>query len=148
MSYTLGIKGKLFYQTNTITNTNFSSAGWVEVNTVTDVEVPLEKAEADATARNNAGWEQIVGVLKRAEITTELIYDSSNAAYKAIRDSFMNDTEIAIAILDLAANNSSTEGLVSNMSTVRFGRIERKDDIMRVPVTFKPSSQTFWKASA
>lgn len=145
MSYTLGIKGKLYRSNTLLTNTTWSSTGWVEITTVADVEVALDKDEADATTRGNNGWEQSVGVRKKGELTFELVYDPDDVGYQKVRDAYLNDTELAMAVLDILANNSGCEGFVSNFNVLKFGRAEKKDDVMRVPVSVKPSSFTFWK---
>lgn len=147
-SYKLGIKGKLYRSNAVLTNTTWSSSGWDEITNVADVDISIEKSEADATTRNNAGWEQTVGVLKRAELATEIVYgDPTDADYVALRDAFLNDTEIALAMLDNLANSNSTEGFVSNFNITKWGRSEKKDDVMRVPITAKPSSFSFWKTA-
>jgi hypothetical protein len=142
--FTLGIKGKLYRNPTPLTTVTWSATGWDEITAVKDVDTPIEKSEADTTTRGNNGWEQTVGVLKRAEITFSLVYNPDDPDYIAIRDAFLNDTEIAMAILDSAAAGTP-EGLVSNMSVTKFGRAEMSNDVMRVPVTVKPSSFTYWK---
>jgi hypothetical protein len=145
----LGIKGKLFRSNtnSTITNTTWSASGWDEVTQVADLSTALDVAEADATTRANNGWEQTVNVLKRGELTFELVYDPADVDYQSIRDAYLNQTELAMAILDGAIANTA-EGLVSNFSITGFGRVENKNDVMRVPVKAKPSSFTFWKVKS
>jgi hypothetical protein len=124
-----GIKGKL-YRSNTntaITNTTWSASGWDEVTAVTDLSLPLDTAEADSTSRANNGWEQTVNVLKRGELTFELIYDPADVDYQSIRDAYLNGTELAMAVLDSAIANTS-EGMVSNFSITGFGRVENSDE--------------------
>src|SRR5689334_17317838 len=116
MGYTLGIKGKLYRGANTLLNTTWSNSGWTEISTVDDVETSLDKDEADATTRANNGWEQSVGVRKKGELTFGLVYDPDDVGYQKIRDAYLTDTEIAMAVLDGLANNSACEGFVSNFS--------------------------------
>lgn len=142
--FTLGIKGKLYRNAAILTSTTWSATGWDEIKRVKDVSVEIDKSEADATTRENDGWEQTVGVLKRSEFPFDLVYDPDDLDYQAVRDAFLDDTEIALAVLDVTAGTAS-EGLVSNFSVLKFGRAEMHDDVMRVPVMVKPSSFTFWK---
>lgn len=145
MGFVLGINGKLYRNTALLTSTTWSATGWDLIPNVKDVATPIDTTEADTTTRANNGWEATVPVLNRAEITFEMVYDKADPDYKALRDAFLGRTEIALAILDdLVAG--TPEGLVSNFTVTKFGRVENANDVMRVPIAIKPSSFTFWKA--
>ena len=73
-----------------------------------------------------------------------MVWDSSDAAFSALKDAWLNSTEIALAAMDGAVDTSGNQGLASNFTVTNFSRSEALEEAITVSVTVKPSSQTEW----
>jgi len=121
-----------------------SDLTWNEVSNVRDLTINLETGEADVTTRANNGWRQTLGTLKDGSLEFEMVWDSSDAAFTALKDAWLNGTEIALAAMDGDIQTSGNQGLVSNFSVTNFSRSEPLEEGVTVSVTVKPSSYTEW----
>jgi hypothetical protein len=131
MGFRLGLEAKLYYGTAGATATN-------ELTTVRDVTLNLEKGEADVTTRGSNGWRVTRGTLKDGSVEFELVWDTTDAGFVAIKNAFMNNTLIALAILDA----ESGSGLDADFEITAFSRSEPLEEALTVSVTAKPSYGT------
>ncbi len=131
MSIKLGMEAKLFYGAAGATAST-------ELTNVKDVTLNLESGEADVTTRANAGWRATIGTLKTGSVEFEMIWDSDDAGFTAIKDAYFNNTPIALAILDEAGG----EGLDADFSVTSFSRKEALEEAITVSVTAKPTYST------
>ncbi len=131
MSIKLGMEAKLYYGVAGATATS-------ELTNVKDVTLNLESGEADVTTRANAGWRATVGTLKTGSVEFEMIWDSDDAGFTAIKDAYFNNEPIALAILDEAGG----EGLDADFSITSFSRKEALEEAITVSVTAKPTYST------
>jgi len=131
MSIKLGMEAKLYYGAAGATATT-------ELTNVKDVTLNLESGEADVTTRANAGWRATVGTLKTGSVEFEMIWDSDDAGFAAIKDAYFNNEPIALAILDEAGG----EGLDADFSITSFSRKEALEEAITVSVTAKPTYST------
>ena len=129
MSIRLGIDAKLYYK---VGGQNAGGA-WVELTNVQDVETPLEKSEADVTTRGNNGWEALAGVLKRGSVEWKMVWDTADAGFTAIKNSFFNNAIIGLQILDSAGG----QGLQGDFEIFAFNRSEPLQEALTVSVTAK-----------
>jgi hypothetical protein len=60
----------------------------------------LETGEADVTTRANSGWKQTLATLKDGSVEFEMVWDTNDPDFAAIRDAWLNNTEIALAVMD------------------------------------------------
>ena len=127
----LGMEAKLFYGVA-------GATAATELTNVKDVTLNLESGEADVTTRGNAGWRATVGTLKTGSVEFEMIWDSADAGFAAIKDAYFNNTPIALAILDGAGG----EGLDADFSITNFSRKEALEEAITVSVTAKPTYST------
>ena len=65
-----------------------------------DVTLNLEAGEADVTTRANSGWRATVATLKEASVEFEMVWDTGDAGFTAIKNAFFNN--------DPSASRSST----------------------------------------
>jgi hypothetical protein len=140
MSIKLGMEAKLYYGAAGATATS-------ELTNVKDVTLNLESGEADVTTRANAGWRATVGTLKTGSVEFEMIWDSDDLGFTAIKDAYFNNTPIALAILD----GPGGEGLDADFSVTNFTRNEPLEEAITVNVTVKPTYSTRapdWKAAS
>jgi hypothetical protein len=129
--YRLGLEGKLYYGDAGALASN-------ELKNAKDVTLNLESSEADVTTRGNNGWRATVAALKDASVEFELVWDTGNAGFTAIKNAYLNGAAIALAILD----DLDGEGLDADFSITSFSRGEPLEEAMTVSVTAKPTYST------
>ena len=139
MAIKLGMEARLYYGTAGATATT-------ELINVKDVTLNLETGEADVTTRGNQGWRATVATLKSGTVEFEMIWDTGNAGFTAIKNAYFNNTSIALAILD----GPNGEGLDADFSITNFSRNEPLEEAITVSVTAKPTYSTrapAWKTA-
>ena len=82
MSVRLGLDARLYYGAA-------GSGASTELTNVKDLTLNLEKAEADVMTRANQGWRATVGTLKDASIEFQMVWDTADAGFSAIRQAFL-----------------------------------------------------------
>ncbi len=131
----LGLEAKLYRNTGT-----YAAPVWTEIDTVKDVTLNLEAGEADVTTRANGGWRATVATLKDGSIEFEMVWDTGDAGFTAIRDAYLNNTPIEMAVMDGDITASGTyEGLRASMAITNFSRNEPLEEAITVSVTAKPT---------
>src|SRR5690606_2046137 len=106
MSIKLGLDAKLYRNTGP-----YATPTWSEVKNVKDVTLSLEAGEADVTTRGNNGWRATVATLKDGSIEFEMVWDSDDTDFTAIRDAFLNKTALDLAVMDGDITTTGTQGL-------------------------------------
>lgn len=109
-----------------------------ELGNVRNVTVNLETGEADVTTRANKGWEATAATLKKGSVEFEMVWDTEDAGFTAIKNAWFNSTPIALKALD-GANGS---GLLADFSVTNFSRTENLTEAVMVNVTCKPTYST------
>ena len=117
---------------------------WNLIDNVRDLTLNLESGEADVTTRGNAGWRATMSTLKDGSLDFEMLWETGDAAFDALKDAWLLGTEIALAAMDGNIAESDSEGLVSNFVVTSFSRAEPLEEGVTVSVTVKPSSHTDW----
>ena len=131
MGIKLGMHAKLYYGTA-------GALATTEIANCKDLTLNLEKGESDVTTRGNNGWRAFVGTLKSGTIEWEMVWDTGDGAFNAIKNAYFNDTPIALAILD----GPNGEGLDADFSVTNFSRNEPLEEAITVNVTVKPTYST------
>lgn len=134
MATRLGMDAKLYRNTGT-----YAAPTWVEVSNVKDVTLNLEKGEADVTTRANAGWRATVGTLKDASIEFQMVWDTVDAGFDAIRQAFFDNTPIEFAVMDGDITDPDSEGLRATFDIFNFTRNEALEEAIMVDVSIKPT---------
>ncbi|GJQ28367.1 MAG: hypothetical protein HBSAPP03_02510 [Phycisphaerae bacterium] len=106
---------------------------WTALGNVKDVTLNLETGEADVTTRANAGWRATVGTLKEASVEFEMVWDTADAGFTAIKNAFFNNAVIGLQVLD----GTSGQGLQADFSIINFSRSEALEEAITVSVTAK-----------
>jgi hypothetical protein len=146
MSRVLGMNAKLYRGDDLLesaSSSDISGINWEEITNVRDVTLNLETGEADVTTRANSGWKQTLATLKDGSVEFEMVWDTNDPDFAAIRDAWLNNTEISLAVMD-GDIDTLAQGLVSNFVVTNFSRTEPLEDAIKVSVTAKPSSFTQW----
>ncbi|MEQ8789483.1 MAG: phage tail tube protein [Pirellulaceae bacterium] len=134
MSTRLGMDAKLYRNTG-----DYATPVWVEVSNVKDVTLNLEKGEADVTTRANGGWRATVGTLKDASIEFQMVWDTVDAGFDAIRQAFFNNTPLEFAVMDGDITDPDSEGLRATFDIFNFTRNEALEEAIMVDVSIKPT---------
>lgn len=118
---------------------NFKASGqggggsWSELSNVRDVTLSLETGEADVTTRANSGWRATVATLKEASVEFEMVWDSADTGFTAIKNAYINNGVIGLQVLDGPAG----EGLQADFMITAFSRSESLEEAITVSVTAK-----------
>lgn len=137
MAIRLGLDAKLYRNT-----ASTGSPTWDLVGNVRDVTLNLETGEADVTTRGNDGWRATVGTLKDASIEFEMVWDTGDADFTALKDAFFNGTPIELAVMDGDISASGSQGLRAVCRIINFTRSESLEEAITVSVTAKPTYST------
>ncbi len=140
MAIRLGMNAKLYRNSST------SSLDWNEFKNVKDLTLNLEKSEADVTTRGNDGWRATVGALKDASIEFQMVWDTADDDFTAIKDAWFNDTSIEFAVMDgpmeAPIGGQPSQGLRAHCAVINFSRSEALEDAIMVDVSIKPTYAT------
>lgn len=134
MGVKLGLDARLYRNTGT-----FASPTWDEVKNVRDVTLNLETGESDVSTRGNGGWRANIATLKSASLEFEMMWDTADADFTAIRTAFLANGAIEFAVLDGPSSQSGAQGLRATMAIMNFTRSEPLEEAIKVSVTAKPT---------
>lgn len=135
MAIRLGMNAKLYYKVAGVAD----PGAWVLLGNVKDVTLNLEAGEADVTTRANAGWKAMVGTLRDGSVDFEMVWDSADAGFTALKNAFFNQAAIGLAVMDGGISTSGSQGLQADFSITKFSRVEALEDAIKVQVTAKPT---------
>lgn len=105
MGTKLGLDAKLFRNTG-----SYETPTWTEITNVKDVTLNFSGGEADVSTRNGNGWRENIRTLRDAELSFDMVHDTEDAGYNAIRASFFSDVASEQIIELLVADGPTTAG--------------------------------------
>ena len=144
MAIKLGMNCKAYY------GTAGSSADTLMEN-IKNVTINLEQAEADVTTRGNHGWRATVGTLKDGTVEFEMVWDTEEAGFAAVKTAWFTNTPIALMFLDGAPGGTGASGIDADYAITNFSRNEPLEEAVTVNVTAKPTystrAPTWWDAT-
>ena len=82
--------------------------------------------------------------LKECSAEFEMVWKPGDAGFEALKDAWLNGTEIALAFLSDAYDNDNAEGPVGDWSITNFSRSEPLEEAIIVNVTAKLSKFDSW----
>ncbi len=137
MSFRLGMDAKLYYQVDGVAG----SGGWVELGNAKDVTLNLEAGEADVSTRANAGWRATAQTLKEASVEWEMVWNTGDAGFTAIKDAYLQNKVIGLKVLDgpdpKPVGGVAAQGLKADFMITKFSRNEPLEEAITVAVTAK-----------
>ena len=133
MAIRLGLDAKLYRNTGT----SAARCGQL-VSNVRDVTLNLETGEADVTTRGNAGWRATVGTLKDASIEFEMVWDTADYHFAALKDAFFNGTPVELLVMDGDMSIAGSQGLQAVCRIIKFTRSPKRSK-RRSPSASRPS---------
>ena len=129
MAIRLGMEAKLLYKVGG----QAGGGSWVVMGNTKDVTLNLEAGEADVTTRANSGWRATVATLKEASVEWEMVWDTADAGFTAIKNAFFDNDPIGLQILD----ETDGQGLQADFSITNFSRSEALEEAITVSITAK-----------
>ncbi len=129
MAIKLGMDARLNYKAGG----QGGGGAWTELSNVKDVTLSLETGEADVTTRANSGWRATVATLKEATVEFEMVWDTADAGFTAIKNAFLTNAAIGFQVLD----GDSGSGLQADFMITNFSRNEALEEAITVSVTAK-----------
>jgi hypothetical protein len=135
---TVGLQCKMYRNSG-----NYSVPTWNEIPIVRDLTLNLEKGEAQVKARFST-WEQILPLLKSASIEFDILAETSSANddHDTLRDAFIDDTVLDLAIAEGNIATSGYEYFRFDALLVKFGRGEPLEGVSTVSITAKHAYTT------
>lgn len=137
MSVKLGLNAKLYRNT-----ADPATPAWSEITNVRDVTLNLEAGEADVSTRGNNGWRATVATLKDASVEFEMVWNAQDTNFAALRDAFLTNGSVELAVMDGDITTSGTEGLRALFTVSGFSRSEPLEEAITASVTVKPTLST------
>ncbi|MBA3936832.1 MAG: hypothetical protein H0X38_05170 [Planctomycetes bacterium] len=119
-----------------------SSGDWLPLSTLKDLTLTLEAGEADVTTRAANGWRLKIATLKEASIEGELLYDSADAGFTAVKNAYFSNALIGILALDGPLAVAGNEGLQCDASVLSFTREEKLEDALSAKIKLVPTYST------
>jgi hypothetical protein len=135
MAVKLGSEAKLYFCAAGIGGTPV----WTLITNVKDLTLNVEQGEADVTTRGTGGWKATVGTLKDATVEWEMVWDTADEGFEAVRDAFFGGTLIGLAVMDGPIDEAGSEGLWADCAILKFDRSEALEEAITVSVTAKPT---------
>jgi len=105
----------------------------VEIGNCKDLTVSLEKAEADASTRDNNGWRATVGTLKDASIEFTVLNKDGDTAFATLQGLFMSGEPCDVGISDAGA------ALTLTCEVMSFNVNQNLEEVISADVTLKPT---------
>lgn len=134
MPIKLGMEAKIYYKAGG----QSGGGAWTELTNVRDVTLSLETGEADVTTRANAGWRATVATLKDASVEFEMVWDTADAGFTAIKNAYLTNAPIGFQVRDGAGG----QGLQADFMITQFSRSEPLEEAISVSVTAKVTYST------
>jgi acetylornithine/succinyldiaminopimelate/putrescine aminotransferase len=144
MAIRLGMEAKLYFCAAGIGG----SPTWTELTNVKNVSLALQTGEADVTTRGNSGWKATAATLKEGSIEFEMVWDTADAGFTAIKNAYFGNTLIGLAAMDGTIATNGSQGLWADCMITNFSRDEALEEAITVKVTAKPTYSTnapHWK---
>jgi hypothetical protein len=112
---------------------------WTELTNVKNVTLDLKSGEADVTTRSNNGWKATLATLKEATIDFEMVWDTTDAGFTAIKNAWLAKTILGLAAMDGPVATTGSQGLWADCQVSGFTRDEPLDGPITVKVSAKPT---------
>ena len=140
MAIRLGMEAKLYFCAAGIGG----SPTWTELTNVKNVSLALQTGEADVTTRGNSGWKATAATLKEGSIEFEMVWDTADAGFTAIKNAYFGNTLIGLAAMDGPIAQNGSQGLCADCMITNFSRDEPLEEAITVKVTAKLSVFDEW----
>jgi hypothetical protein len=110
-----------------------------EMANVSDVTGNITKGAADVSVRGNNGWAAERATLKRASYDIVMKHDPADTDFIALMKSWINNTGIALAILNDDKLTAGTQGIWADFEVFDMAKSEPLEDAQTVTFTVRPT---------
>ena len=107
-----------------------------EIKNVKDLTVSLEKAEADASTRDNNGWRATVGTLKDASIEFTVLNKGGDTSFGMLQGLWSSGTPCDVGISDAGG------ALTLTCEVMNFNVNQNLEEVVSADVTLKPTQSS------
>jgi len=137
--FKLGMNAKAYYGAS-----GTALASLTLLTNVRDLTLNMEAGEADVTTRANSGWRATAPTLREATVEFEMVWKPSDAGFIAIKDAYLANGTVALAILTDLRDAVGAEGPRGDWSITNFSRNEALEEAIKVSVTAKLETFSEW----
>jgi hypothetical protein len=141
--FILGMKAKLYHGA-----VDAALSAMTEQSNVKDLTLTMEAGEADVSTRANQGWKATAPTLRECTAEFEMVWKPGDTGFEAIKDAFLNATEISMAVMSEDKATVGSEGPRGNWSITNFSRDEKLEEAITVKVTAKLAKFIAWEKIA
>lgn len=128
-----GLDCKLYYNTGT-----YGTPTWTEIDNCRDLSMSREKGDADGSKRSST-WREKLTTLKDMSIEWEMVYDTEDANFAALKTAWDDNTNLDLAIADGAIATSGTEYTRAICKLFDFTEEQPLEDVVVVSVSAAPT---------
>lgn len=128
MGLVVGLACKTYRNTGT-----YGTPVWNEITLARDVTMNLEKNVAEAVARAST-WRKKLALIKDFNFDMNMLADTSIDDHDALRDAFLNDTIVDVALADGAIATTGTQYLRADVLITSFTKGQPLEDVSTVDV--------------
>lgn len=136
MSYEIGLDCKAYLDASGV-----GGSSWAEITDIESITLRLEHATAEVRNRSLT-WAGILLGLKSGTIDIECTYDQDDTQYEALRDAWVNGSDIGIAISDEAVATVGANSFQADCKIVSFEREEPLEDVVKIRMSLQPSAES------
>lgn len=111
------------------------------VENIKDLTLNLKSNETDVTTRGSNGWKQYKQTFKEGSVTFDILWDTDDAFFTALKSAFLNKTLVSMLVLDQPIA-SGGQGLDADMMISEFTEDQPLEDAVRASVVVKPGKGT------
>ena len=130
MALVLGFNAKTYYATDGVQGGTF-----VELDNIKDLTLGVTADEADVSRRSSGGWKASLATLKEGNIQFDMVYDTTDAGFTAIKNAFFDNTTLGMRFWDSAVGG----GLEADCTVTGFDRNEQLAEALTVSITLRPT---------
>lgn len=112
---------------------------WLECQDVKDVNINLEKGEADLTTRKNNGWRARRGTLKDGSVEFDMLQDLDDPAYNILQRAFLLNQQIEVCAMNGDVTKPGASGLRAMMDVMSFSEAQPLEDGIGNSVKLAPT---------
>lgn len=139
VTYVLGMNAKIY-----IGDAGAELSAMTEMGNAKDVTLTLQAGEADITTRDNGGWKATAPTLRECSAEFEMVWRPGDTGFEAIKDAFLANTTVGMAILDGDKAVAGNQGPHGDWSITQFSRKESLTEAITVSVTAKLAAFIAW----
>lgn len=141
--YQLGMNAAIYFG-----NAGDAIGSLDELDNAREVTLTLNAGEADITTRANDGWKATAATLKECQVDFTMIWKPGDAGFSAIKDAYLNSTEVELAVLDDDKSVTGAQGPKGSFTITNFTRNEPLEEAITVSVTAKMSVFDEWHVTS